>query len=123
MNEELKWAAPDRYPLLKEFARQNRLNPTFAESILWNEIRGNTLGTKFFRQYIIADYIVDFASLQHGLVVEVDGSYHSEYEQKEYDEGRTQRLEALGFRVIRFTNEEVLNNIEQVLHKIKVSLK
>ena len=122
MNNELKWASPDYYSLLKEFARNNRINPTDAELILWAELRDKALGTKFFRQYIIADYIVDFVSLQSSLIIEVDGSYHSELEQKEYDEGRTARLESFGFRVIRFTNEEVLNQIELVLKTIKQSL-
>ena len=63
MNEELKWASPDRYIILKEYARQNRSSPTDAELILWRELRNNVLGTKFFRQYVIADYIVDFVSL------------------------------------------------------------
>ncbi|MBR4434155.1 MAG: DUF559 domain-containing protein, partial [Bacteroidaceae bacterium] len=78
MNEELKWAASDRYLILKEFARQNRLNPTDAELILWRELREKMLGTRFFRQYVIADYIVDFVSLQYKIIIEVDGSYHLE---------------------------------------------
>ena len=118
MNDELKWAAPDRYELLKESARKNRANPTFAETVLWQHLRGKALGTKFYRQYIIADYIADFASIQHQLVIEVDGAYHSEVNQITYDEGRTERLQDLGYRVIRFTNEEVLNNIESVLTTI-----
>ena len=119
MNEDLKWAAPDRYGLLKDFARKNRMNPTLAETILWQHIRGNALGTKFYRQYIIADYIVDFVSLQHALIIEVDGAYHAEYEQALYDENRTERLRNLGFTVVRFSNEEVCNEIESVLHRIK----
>ena len=122
MIDELKWAASDRYDLLKDFARKNRSNPTFAERILWQNIRNNALGTKFFRQLIIADYIVDFASTQNNLVIEVDGAYHSELEQFIYDEGRTNRLQDLGFKVIRFTNEEVLNNIEYVIQTIKEQL-
>ena len=69
MIDEVRWAASDRYPLLKDFARRNRLNPTDAEIILWQELRMRTFNTKFFRQYIIADYIVDFVSLQHMLVI------------------------------------------------------
>ena len=119
MNADLKRAAPDRYLLLKGFARNNRLNPTFAEMILWQHLRGGALGTKFYRQYIIADYIADFASLQHQLVIEVDGAYHSELVQTEYDEGRTQRLQDLGFSVLRFSNDEVQNQIEYVVQTIK----
>ncbi|MBR0268810.1 MAG: endonuclease domain-containing protein [Prevotella sp.] len=122
MIEDLKWAAPDRYEVLKELARKNRLMPTLAETELWEQIRGKALGTKFFRQYIIADYIVDFVSLQHNLVIEVDGAYHSELEQQEYDEYRTFRLERLGFRVIRFSNEEIINSIGNVVKTIQTKL-
>ena len=119
MIDEVRWAATDRYPILKEFARRNRINPTDAEIILWQSLRDRALGIKFFRQYIIADYIVDFASLQANLIIEVDGAYHSELEQQRYDIGRTERLESLGFKVLRFTNEEVLNQIDRVLNTIK----
>ena len=119
MNDELKWAASDRYSLLKDFARQNRKNPTDAETVLWEQLRDRKLGLKFFRQYIIADYIVDFVSLESNLVIEVDGAYHSEYEQLQYDEGRTRRLESLGFKLIRFTNEEVTFQANHVLEIIK----
>lgn len=122
MIEDLKWAAPDRYDILKEFARKNRLMPTLAEAVLWEQIRGKVLGTKFFRQYIIADYIVDFVSLQHNLVIEVDGAYHSELEQQEYDENRTLRLERLGFHVIRFSNDEIVNSIGNVVKTIQTNL-
>jgi very-short-patch-repair endonuclease len=122
MIDELKWAASDRYSLLKDFARQNRKNPTDAEVILWQHIRERNLRTKFFRQYIIADYIVDFVSLESSLIIEVDGAYHSEYEQLQYDEGRTRRLESLGFKVIRFTNNEVFFQTEHVLEIIKNNL-
>lgn len=122
MIDEIKWAASDRYSLLKDFARQNRKNPTDAEIILWQNIRGRNLKTKFFRQFIIADYIVDFVSLESNLIVEVDGAYHSEQEQLQYDEGRTRRLESLGFKVIRFTNNEVYFQTEHVLEIIKKNL-
>ena len=122
MIDEIKWAASDRYSLLKDFARQNRKNPTDAEVILWQHIRERNLRTKFFRQYIIADYIVDFVSLESSLIIEVDGTYHSEYEQLQYDEGRTRRLESLGFKVIRFTNNEVFFQTEHVLEIIKNNL-
>ena len=122
MINEVRWAATDRYPLLKEFARQNRINPTDAEIILWQNLRDRMLGTKFFRQYIIADYIVDFVSLQANLIIEVDGAYHSEMEQQVYDEGRTKRLESLGFKVLRFSNEEVLNQIDNVINSLKTTL-
>ena len=122
MIDEVRWAASDRYPLLKAFARENRINQTDAEFVLWQNLRDRALGVKFFRQYIIADYIVDFVSLQACLIIEVDGAYHAESEQKEYDEGRTERLESLGFKVLRFTNEDVLNRIDSVVDRIKTTL-
>ena len=116
-------ASPDRYDLLKAFARENRNNPTLAELLLWKHIRNKLLGTRFLRQHIIGDYIVDFVSLSDGLVIEVDGAYHAEHEQMEMDEARTYALEQMGFKVIRFTNEEILYNIEQVKCKIMKNIK
>lgn len=116
--EYFKWASPDRYEILKELAKINRSNQTLAEQVLWNHIKGNALGTKFLRQYIIKDYIADFISLYNCLVIEVDGGYHFSPEQMEWDAYRTAELEKLGFKVIRFRNEEVLYNIEHVIDTI-----
>lgn len=116
-------ASPDRYELLKEYARENRKNMTLAESFLWENLRANALGHKFLRQHVIGDYIVDFVCRDDGLVVEVDGAYHTEREQVVNDEIRTHDLESMGFRVIRFTNEEVLYDIEAVLEEIENQLK
>jgi len=115
-------AAPDRYLLLKDFAQTNKRFPTDAERMLWEHIRAKQLSVKFNRQHIISDYIVDFVCIEKKLIIEVDGGYHSEYEQIERDEFRTQRLEDLGFSVIRFNNEEVLGNISDVLSIIRNNL-
>ena len=115
-----KTASPDRYALLKEYARENRKNATLAEDVLWEQLRDNGLGVKFMRQHVIGDYIVDFVSRHDGLVVEVDGGYHSEPRQQEDDRLREEYLERMGYHVIRFTNEEVLyNNIEYVIEQIE----
>ena len=90
--------------------------------MLWEHIRARQLAVKFNRQHIISDYIVDFVCLEKKLVIEVDGTYHSEYEQIEKDEFRTERLNAMGFTVIRFSNEEVLENIQQVINTIRTKL-
>ena len=103
-----KTASPDRYGLLKAFARENRKNATVAEEVLWECLRKNTFGVKFLRQHIIGDYIVDFVSRTDGLVIEVDGGYHSEPRQTADDELREKDLENIGYHVIRFTNEDVL---------------
>ena len=117
-----KTASPDRYELLKAYARENRRNATLAEMVLWEQLRGNALGVKFLRQHIIGDYIVDFVSKQDGLIVEVDGGYHAELKQQEADVMREEKLEKMGFRILRFTNEEVLLDTENVLEQIEESL-
>src|SRR5690554_6666175 len=101
--------------LLINKAKRMRKEPTETENILWQELRNNNLGDKFRRQHLIDDFIVDFVCLPKQLVIEVDGGYHSTLEQKEYDEQRTFILNKKGFKVIRFTNEEVLTDLENVL--------
>lgn len=119
----LRSASPDWYGMLKENAKQNRNNMTLAERTLWDELKGCKLGVRFYRQHIIADFIVDFMCHDDGLIIEVDGGYHSEPRQIESDITRTKRLENLGYKVIRFTNEEVLYDMDNVLSEIKYQLK
>lgn len=115
---DYKTASPDRYKLLKEFALENRKNQTLAEHILWQSIKAEKLGMKVLRQHIIGDYIVDFLLPTINLAIEVDGAYHAERQQTENDEIRDSILNNMGYRVIRFTNEEVLYNIEETLETI-----
>ena len=75
---EWKTASPDRYELLKAFAKENRQFMTEAERTLWMRLRGNVLGHKFLRQHIIGDYIVDFLCRDAQVIIEVDGGYHKE---------------------------------------------
>jgi len=91
---------------------------TEAESALWKYLKGNALGHKFLRQHIIGDYIVDFFCRDRQLVIEVDGGYHSERTQHEDDAVRQQWLEDMGYKVIRFSNEEVILNIESTIKTI-----
>ena len=121
-NGKYNTASPDRYLLLKNFAQTNKQFPTDAEKLLWEHIRAKQLSVKFNRQHIIGDYIVDFVCIEKKLVIEVDGGYHSEYEQIEKDEFRTQQLRDWGFSVIRFKNEDVLGDVSGVLNKIKNNL-
>lgn len=109
--------------LLIDKAKVNRKNPTEAEMVLWDELKGKKLGVKFRRQYLIDDFIADFVCLSKGLVIEVDGEYHNEEEQIKKDEARTKIIESKQFRVIRFTNNEVLSDLDNVLEKIKKTLK
>ena len=117
-----KNADPIEYGLLKAYARENRKNMTQTESILWSQIRGKALGVTFLRQYIIGEYITDFACLEPKLVIEVDGGYHSEPRQVEDDAKRQEWLEHQGFKVIRFTNEEVECDIDNTVIKIKQAI-
>ena len=108
-----------QYNLLKENAQENRKNPTEAEAVLWDMLKGNNIGLHFRRQHIILDYIVDFICLEKGLVIELDGGYHNDPEQEEYDKQRTDHLTKLGYTELRFTNEEFLTNPDAVIERIK----
>ena len=122
MIRNFQTASSDRYDLLKAFARENRNNQTNAEKSLWQQLRGATLGVKFKRQHIIYDFIADFVCLEKRLIIEVDGAYHFTDNQMESDAYRTEELERFGFRVLRFTNEEVINDIGKVIKIIKSTL-
>ncbi|HKR04751.1 MAG TPA: methionine synthase [Bacteroidia bacterium] len=106
---------------LLPFAKDMRHEPTQAENILWQELRNRKLGHKFRRQHPLDGFIPDFICLEKKLIIEVDGEIH--IEQKEYDEGRTYELNEIGYKIIRFTNDEVINKKDFVLNKIKDELK
>lgn len=110
------------YDCLKERQKELKKNPTETENIIWNNIRNIQLGHKFRRQHIIGDYIVDFVCLKKKLVIEIDGKYHSTSKQIEKDQERTKYLEALGYEIIRFTNEEVICSLEKVIDQIRKRL-
>jgi len=104
-----------------ERARQLRKELTPAEQRLWAYLRGNKLhGVNFRRQHAIGRYIVDFVSIKHKLVIELDGSQH--LEQEERDTERTQYLESQGYKGIRFWNDKVTNDIEGVIRSIEIVL-
>ena len=100
-------------------AREHRKNPTESENALWQMLRNKNIGAKFRRQHLIDRFIVDFVCLEKALIIEVDGGYHNDPAQKEYDEQRTQILESFGYNILRFTNEEVIADTDNVLKKIK----
>ena len=115
----------DRYPKYKiqqivqyENARINRANSTEAEAKLWQLLRNSKTGSKFRRQHPIEAFIVDFVCLEKGLIIEVDGGYHNNEEQKLYDEYRTDELKQKKFTVLRFSNDEVLADSYAVQKKI-----
>jgi leucyl-tRNA synthetase len=109
-------------PMQYELAKRMRKEYTEAEGILWEAIRGSKLEVKFRRQHPIDAYIVDFVCLQERLIVEVDGGYHETKEQEEYDRQRTKILEEIGFKVIRFKNIEVINDLKNTVQKIKETI-
>jgi 5-methyltetrahydrofolate--homocysteine methyltransferase len=121
-----KWATADKtsYRILKEFAQRNKDNPTKAEMIIWEFLKSKQLENfKFRRQHIIGKYIADFVCLDRMLVIEIDGKIHQLPENQESDEIRTKWLESNRFKVIRFANEEVLTDTDNVLNKIFETLK
>ena len=114
-----KTANPIVYDLLKNNAKRMRRGQTEAESFLWSYIRANQLGVHFRRQHPIGDFIADFICIDQRLIIEVDGNIHSKPEQQEWDKQRTAFLESQDYRVVRFSNEQVLHDIDKVLAHIK----
>ena len=108
-------ADPTLYDRLIEYVKVHRSKPTESENILWQLLRGKKLeGYKFRRQHIIGPFIADFVCLKSRLIIEVDGLIHQLPENIESDKDRTLWLYGRGFEVIRFTNENILGNIDAV---------
>lgn len=99
--------------------KELRNNATGSEKILWQFLRGNQTGMKFRRQAGIGPYIVDFYCPKQKLVIELDGSVHNSAHAKEYDQIRTEYLQTLDIRVLRFTNDRIDSDIHGVLHEIQ----
>lgn len=103
-----------------ERCKKLRKNATPQEIIAWSRLRAKRFhNLKFKRQYPIGKYIVDFICLDKKLIIEIDGSQHKEKNQEIYDKERTEFLESLGFRILRFWNNEINNNLEGVFLKIE----
>ena len=103
---------------LTKNAKSLRKNATKAETVLWSKIRSRQLeGIKFRRQQPIDNYIVDFVSFEKKIIIELDGGQHAD--QKAKDQTRDQRLEEDGFTVLRFWNNDVLENFDAVLEIIR----
>jgi len=111
--------AHDIWSRIKPVARQNRQAPTEAEARLWESLRASRLeGLTFRRQHAIDPFIVDFYCAKAKLVIEVDGSIHRS--SVEQDGARQEDLTGRGLTVLRFSNEEVMNSIDEVAEKIRV---
>jgi very-short-patch-repair endonuclease len=110
---------PQRRTNQKTFINSYHLrhNQTEAETRLWRVLRMHQLnGVHFRRQHAIGPYIVDFCSPSHKLIIELDGGQH--LDQQEYDAERTAYLEAKGYHVLRFWNNEVMENLDGVVQVI-----
>lgn len=103
--------------------RENRKNPTEPEKRFWSWVRGKQLGCKFRRQHGMGQYIVDFYCAEHALIVELDGESHFTAEGVNSDKVRTAFLESKGFRVLRFSNLDIMQNKEGVLIRLLAYLK
>lgn len=106
-------------PLIFEMARELRCQQTLAETILWGYLKTKPSGYKFRRQHPIGIYIVDFYCHKLKLVIEVDGSIHNLKEVKEHDIERQVAIEGNNIKLIRFTNADILNNLEVVIDRIQ----
>jgi len=104
---------------LKLTSQKLRNEMTAAERVLWSRLRRKQLaGMPFYRQKPLLGYVVDFYCAKVSLVVELDGQQHFEKEQRLYDEQRSQELQSLGIRVMRFSNRQVMEELEQVVEQI-----
>ena len=107
----------------KQFAKQMRAEPTKAERLLWRRLREDIAlaGSHFRRQALIGPFIVDFVSRKARLVIELDGGQHDQ--QRVADARRTRQIEASGYRVLRFWNNDVLGNVEGVMETIAAAVR
>jgi very-short-patch-repair endonuclease len=100
-------------------ALELRKSLTPAEKLLWEELkRKEIFRVRFKRQHPIDIFIVDFYCHKYKLAIEVDGDIHLKEEVREYDDGRSHDIEKLGIKILRFTNKEVIENIEMVKQRI-----
>lgn len=105
---------------LFEFSKALKRNQTEAEEIIWQCLRNRKImNFKFRRQHPIHQYIADFYCHEAKLIIEIDGGIHNNPENQEYDQNRTDELMKIGITVIRFTNQEVNNNLDEVINIIK----
>ena len=106
--------------VLKNRARELRNNMTPQERKLWQTIRNrNFYGYRFLRQYVIGNYIVDFLCREKKIIIEIDGGQHNQINDINYDKKRTEYLNSKGYKVIRFWNNDVDNNMQGVFNKLK----
>ena len=105
-------------PIVKRFSLENRKEMTPEEDILWQALRNSQIGVRFRRQQIIVNFIADFYCHEHGLIVEADGSQHSQ----ETDGERDAVIKSHNLRILRFSNYRILNEFPEVLAEIKANI-
>jgi very-short-patch-repair endonuclease len=105
-------------PIILARAREMRQPQTPAETTLWRVLKNQKTGYKFRRQHPIYRFIIDFYCARAKLLIEIDGDYHLQPDQMEYDTARTDYLQELGYKVIRFTNNDVRYNLNAVVGEI-----
>jgi len=120
--EDLSISKPKSSPAVRSRARELRHPLTAAEGLLWQRLRNRQLNTNFRRQRPIGPFIVDFYRAEARLVVEIDGDVHLEASRADRDQARTEWLEAQGYRVMRFRNDEVMQDLDGVLEMIAAAL-
>ncbi len=123
----MPWNQPPKSsttPAARRAARSLRRNTTFAEKRLWWHLRKRVPleGTSWRRQYPLGSYVVDFCCLKHKLIIEVDGASHSYDAQQARDVERDTALARQGFRVLRFTNDTVLRDMDVVMDTVHAHL-
>lgn len=102
-------------PKLKKLSQNNGNKPTPAENLLWQKVlRKEQLWYKFVRQKPLGYFILDFYCSKLKLCIEVDGWYHADENQKEYDELRSEIINTFKIQVIRFSNEDIMTNIDNI---------
>jgi len=107
-------------PAIFKLAKELRENETEAEKLLWTRINKNQIsGLKFRRQHPINRFIADFYCVKINLVIEIDGSIHELQDHQNHDQGRTEVFNDFGVKVIRFTNEQILGEIDSTINQIK----
>jgi len=106
-------------PQLKNARKNLRINSTEAERKFWQHLKNKALGEKFYRQFGIEHFIVDFYCWRKKLIIEIDGNVHNEPEIAKQDRHRQVFLENKGFKILRFKNEEILQNIYRVIDEVR----
>src|SRR3989344_5198021 len=103
------------HPKLKNRRQDLRLKSTLAEKILWERLRRSGLGLKFFRQYSVDAFVIDFYCPTQKIAIEIEGSIHNETKVIGYDKFRYRYLEAFGIRFLKFTNQQIYEKIAGVI--------